>query len=163
MNNQLTSPLLSSTKLRSSELDFVKGVLITLMVLFHLSYFVERHVALTEWVYTFHMSGFLVISGLLFNVEKDWHGFGRHCGALSFLMWCLRWCIWWRLRFPWWVYCAEFIVLPPPQLLKGITFLGKIRCASCCFLRFSRYVPSCMYVFLLLMFRVCCGRWSARY
>ena len=36
MNNQLTSPLLSSTKLRSSELDFVKGVLITLMVLFHL-------------------------------------------------------------------------------------------------------------------------------
>ena len=42
MNNQLTSPLLSSTKLRSSELDFVKGVLITLMVLFHLSYFVER-------------------------------------------------------------------------------------------------------------------------
>ena len=90
MNNQLTSPLLSSTKLRSSELDFVKGVLITLMVLFHLSYFVERHVALTEWVYTFNMSGFLVISGLLFNVEKAWHGFGRNCGALSFLMWCLR-------------------------------------------------------------------------
>ena len=118
MNNQLTSPLLSSTKLRSSELDFVKGVLITLMVLFHLSYFVERHVALTEWVYTFHMSGFLVISGLLFNVEKDWHGFGRHCGALSFLMWCLRWCIWWRSRFPWWVYCAEFIVLPPPSCWK---------------------------------------------
>ena len=90
MNNQLTSPLLSSTTLGSSELDFVKGVLITLMVLFHLSYFVERHVALTEWVYTFHMSGFLVISGLLFNVEKDWHGIGGHCGALSFLMWCLR-------------------------------------------------------------------------
>ncbi len=83
MNNQSASPLLPSTKLRSSELDFVKGVLITLMVLFHLSYFVERHVALTEWVYTFHMSGFLVISGFLFNAEKDWHGFGKTLRSIA--------------------------------------------------------------------------------
>lgn len=77
MNNQFVLPLLASTKLRSGELDFVKEILIILMVLFHLSYFVEHHVALTEWVYTFHMSGFLVISGFLFNAEKDWHGFEK--------------------------------------------------------------------------------------
>lgn len=83
MNNQSASPLPPSTKLRSSELDFVKGILITLMVLFHLSFFVERHVALTEWVYTFHMSGFLVISGFLFNTEKDWHGFGKALRSIT--------------------------------------------------------------------------------
>lgn len=96
MNNQSASPLLPSTKLRSSELDFVKGVLITLMVLFHLSYFVERHVALTEWVYTFHMSGFLVISGFCLMLKRIGMDSGRHCGVLPCLMWCLRWCIWWH-------------------------------------------------------------------
>ena len=50
---------------RIIEIDFVKGVLISLMVLFHLKTFVDSYADLTEWVYCFHMSGFLLISGYL--------------------------------------------------------------------------------------------------
>lgn len=50
---------------RIKELDFTKGVLISLMVLFHLKAFVDAYTGLTEWVYCFHMSGFLLISGYL--------------------------------------------------------------------------------------------------
>lgn len=56
---------------RLFELDFNKGVFITLMVLFHLSSFTSIHGKLTEFVYSFHMPGFLIISGYLFNTNKD--------------------------------------------------------------------------------------------
>ena len=56
---------------RIEEIDFVKGVLITLMVLFHLGEFTTDYPFLTTWVYTFHMSGFLLISGYLLNIDKS--------------------------------------------------------------------------------------------
>ena len=56
---------------RIEEIDFVKGVLITLMVLFHLGKFTTDYPSLTTWVYTFHMSGFLLISGYLLNINKS--------------------------------------------------------------------------------------------
>lgn len=58
-------------KERSVELDFMKGVLITLMVLCHLSLFVETYKDIVSWVYCFHMSGFLLISGYLQRINKD--------------------------------------------------------------------------------------------
>lgn len=50
-------------KERILEVDFVKGILISLMVLFHFKMFVNTYSELTGWVYSFHMSGFLLISG----------------------------------------------------------------------------------------------------
>lgn len=50
---------------RIDEIDFIKGVLILLMVLFHLTYFTHKHENLTTWVYCFHMSSFLLLSGYL--------------------------------------------------------------------------------------------------
>lgn len=55
---------------RLQELDFAKGVLILLMVVFHLGYFNSCYPKLTECVYAFHMSGFLLISGYLCSLEK---------------------------------------------------------------------------------------------
>lgn len=63
-------------KERIIELDFVKGILISLMVLFHLTLFTTAYGYLTQWVYSFHMSGFLLISGYLQNVNRTklWGG-----------------------------------------------------------------------------------------
>lgn len=60
---------------RSNELDFTKGILITLMVIFHLNDFVNNYIKLTQWTYAFHMSCFLLISGYLLNVNKTKHDF----------------------------------------------------------------------------------------
>ena len=57
-------------KERIVELDFVKGVLITLMVLCHLTLFLVTYEDFVSWVYCFHMSGFLLISGFLQNMDK---------------------------------------------------------------------------------------------
>ena len=56
---------------RSSELDFLKGVFIILMVAFHLFYFASHYPWLCSWVYTYHMPGFLLISGYLMRVNKE--------------------------------------------------------------------------------------------
>lgn len=55
---------------RIDELDFLKGVLIILMISFHLVYFSELHPYVKQVVYTFHMPGFLMMSGFLMNVSK---------------------------------------------------------------------------------------------
>ncbi|MBQ7451394.1 MAG: acyltransferase family protein [Prevotella sp.] len=59
-------------KQRINELDFLKGVLIILMISFHLVYFSELHPYAKQVVYTFHMPGFLIMSGFLMNVSKPW-------------------------------------------------------------------------------------------
>lgn len=51
-------------------MDFTKGVLISLMVLFHLAYFNEcMPSGTTTLIYTFHMPGFLLISGFFSTVS----------------------------------------------------------------------------------------------
>ena len=60
---------------RIAELDFLKGVLILLMISFHLVWFGDSHPYAKQVVYTFHMPGFLIISGYLMNVEKSWRQF----------------------------------------------------------------------------------------
>lgn len=62
---------------RIVELDFVKGVLITLMVLCHLSLFVMTYKDIVSWVYCFHMSGFLLVSGYLQKVKENKLGGGK--------------------------------------------------------------------------------------
>ena len=54
------------------ELDFLKFVFITLMIASHLTYIGDTYPVAKQLVYTFHMPGFLLVSGYLFNVNKSW-------------------------------------------------------------------------------------------
>lgn len=62
---------------RIHQLDYLKGIFIVLMVLFHLALIEETYPVLREAVYTFHMSAFLIISGYLANVDKEPRPFGK--------------------------------------------------------------------------------------
>jgi len=64
------------------EIDVMKGIFIVLMVLCHLPYFVEKYEYVNNFVYSFHMYGFLLISGYLFNTEKGLKGFCAYFRAL---------------------------------------------------------------------------------
>lgn len=56
---------------RINELDFLKAVFIMLMIAFHLVYFSESYPYAKQVVYTFHVPGFLIISGILMNISKS--------------------------------------------------------------------------------------------
>ena len=55
---------------RIIELDYLKGVLILLVIGFHLVWFEQLHPFAKQVVYSFHMPGFLLMSGYLMNVGK---------------------------------------------------------------------------------------------
>ena len=55
---------------RIDELDFLKGVFFILMITFHLVYIGDSYPYAKRVVYTFHMPGFLIISGYLMNITK---------------------------------------------------------------------------------------------
>ena len=57
------------------ELDYLKGVMIILVIAFHLVYFEHLYPYAKQVVYTFHMPVFLVISGYLMNISKKWSAF----------------------------------------------------------------------------------------
>ena len=63
---------------RILELDFLKCVFILLMIVFHLVYIGNRYPVAKAFVYTFHMPGFLVISGYLLHVQKPVPQFLRY-------------------------------------------------------------------------------------
>ena len=62
---------------RINELDFLKAVFIMLMIAFHLVYFSESYPYAKQVVYTFHVPGFLIISGILMNISKSRKAFAR--------------------------------------------------------------------------------------
>ena len=68
---------------RLDELDFLKAVFILLMISFHLVYFESLYPVAKQVVYTFHMPGFLIISGYLMRVEKPMKGFLRSMWRLA--------------------------------------------------------------------------------
>lgn len=62
---------------RINELDFLKGILILLVVVFHLAYFSDLHPVAHKIVYTFHMPAFLIISGFLMKTNRTVKDFLR--------------------------------------------------------------------------------------
>ncbi|MBR6945895.1 MAG: acyltransferase [Prevotella sp.] len=56
---------------RIAEIDFLKGVLILLVISFHLVYIEQLYPYAKQVVYTFHMPAFLVISGFLRGKRKE--------------------------------------------------------------------------------------------
>lgn len=66
---------------RQDELDFLKCIFLLLMIVFHLEFVSTTFSYAKKIVYTFHMPGFLLISGYLFNSEKTTKDF------LKMLLW----------------------------------------------------------------------------
>lgn len=69
---------------RIKELDYLKSILILLMVAFHLVYIGDKYPYIKQIVYTFHMPAFLIISGYLTNVQKDIRSFMKNYYGFSF-------------------------------------------------------------------------------
>lgn len=81
---------------RMDELDFLKAVFILLMVAFHLVYIGNKYPYAKAVVYTFHMPGFLLISGYLANMHKTAGKFFRGM---------------WRLLLPYLIMEGAYIIL----------------------------------------------------
>lgn len=69
-------------KTRIAELDFIKGIMIFLVVAFHLNLVILTYPVATSIVYVFHIPTFLIISGYLANVEKDFKTYLKGLGRL---------------------------------------------------------------------------------
>lgn len=65
-----TEPTSGKTTSRIDELDYLKCIMIVLMISFHLVYIEELHPYAKQVVYTFHMPVFMLISGYLMNIAK---------------------------------------------------------------------------------------------
>lgn len=70
-----TEPNNSHTRIE--QLDYLKCLFILLMIVFHLAYIGDGYPYMKRFVYTFHMPGFLIISGYLMNIHKNLRGFSR--------------------------------------------------------------------------------------
>ncbi len=62
---------------RVDEIDFLKAVFIVLMIAFHLTLIGNSYPYAKQIVYTFHMPGFLLISGFLASTSKQSKAFAR--------------------------------------------------------------------------------------
>ena len=65
----------SRRQIRINQLDYLKCIVILLMIIFHLVYIVDKYPYLKQVVYTFHMPAFFIISGYLLNVDKGVRSF----------------------------------------------------------------------------------------
>lgn len=68
---------------RIPEIDYLKCVCIVLMVIFHLAHYADKHLLAKQFVYTFHMPAFLLISGYLTRGGKTWKQFA------SYILWLI--------------------------------------------------------------------------
>lgn len=68
------------------QLDYLKGIFIILMILFHLVYIGDNYPYMKQVVYTFHMPVFLILSGVCHRQEKAGKSFCVLCGGYFFPM-----------------------------------------------------------------------------
>lgn len=104
-----TSPTKQQTRIL--ELDYLKCVFILLMIVFHLVYIGNRYPVAKAFVYTFHMPGFLIISGYLLNVHKPVPQFLRYIQWI-FVPYLLMEC----------GYVAMASILPIREHIQQLTF-----------------------------------------
>ena len=74
------------TERRLQELDFLKGVLIVLVISFHLVFIEQKYPYAKQVVYAFHMPAFLLVSGYLMNIGKPLKYFCAQCCGSPFLI-----------------------------------------------------------------------------
>lgn len=92
---------------RVAEMDWLKCLFIVLMVVFHLAYIGDKYPYAKEIVYTFHMSGFLVITGFLAKA-------GDKGGATAKFMRTLGW-----LFLPYAVMEALYVAASSVMAVRG--------------------------------------------
>lgn len=68
--SEKTDTVLKDNTKRIQEIDMAKGILILLMVAFHIEFFNTKYPDACSIIYAFIMPGFLLISGYLFSVNK---------------------------------------------------------------------------------------------
>lgn len=66
-----TADIKATTSRRIDEMDYLKCIMIVLMISFHLAYFSATYPYGHEVVYSFHMPVFLLLSGYLMNILKE--------------------------------------------------------------------------------------------
>ena len=69
--SEKTDTVLKDNTKRIQEIDMAKGILILLMVAFHIEFFNTKYPDACSIIYAFVMPGFLLISGYLFSVNKE--------------------------------------------------------------------------------------------
>ena len=70
MSEERVDVLKDNTK-RIQEIDMAKGILILLMVTYHIEFFNTKYPDACPIIYAFVMPGFLLISGYLFSANKE--------------------------------------------------------------------------------------------
>ena len=75
-------------KQRNTDLDFIRAVLIMLMILIHIVSFGNAYPHLKATILSFMMPTFLIITGYLVNIEKSWIQMGKYlvCLALPYVI-----------------------------------------------------------------------------
>ena len=71
---------------RVKEIDYLKCIFITLMIIFHLVYIGDKYPYAKQIVYTFHISAFLIISGYRPNNGRMPEAFSASFYGFSFRM-----------------------------------------------------------------------------
>ena len=73
---------------RNTDLDFIRAILILLMILIHIVSFGNAYPQLKAGILSFMMPTFLIITGYLVNVEKDGRHFGKYllCLVLPYVI-----------------------------------------------------------------------------
>lgn len=65
-------------KKRNETIDFVRCILIVLVIIVHIVQFGDKHPAVKEGILSFMMPSFLVVTGYLVNVNKPAKDFGLY-------------------------------------------------------------------------------------
>lgn len=73
---------------RNNDLDYIRGVLIILMILIHIVSFGDAYPHIKAAILSFMMPTFLIITGYLVNIQKDHKRFGKYllCLALPYVI-----------------------------------------------------------------------------
>lgn len=75
--SDIMTTFVSGMRQRVEEIDFLRCVLILLMITFHIVYIGDTYGVAKQFVYTFHMPAFLLVSGYLCNTSKGAKAFLR--------------------------------------------------------------------------------------
>ena len=71
MNSTTDNTTSTDMRRRIDGIDFIKAIMILLMIAFHLVFIGDTYPYAKQIVYTFHMPAFLVISGYMLNTDKS--------------------------------------------------------------------------------------------
>jgi fucose 4-O-acetylase-like acetyltransferase len=80
--SEKTDTVLKDNTKRIQEIDMAKGILILLMVAFHIEFFNTKYPDACSIIYAFIMPGFLLISGYLFSVNKEPRNFMKSISGI---------------------------------------------------------------------------------